>query len=109
MRHSLRAGVGAGALLAALAAAPTSAQEAQPSQDALERFVLVDDTWAAFLAGRLQLDEVVELVRNEGATELLTSHVVGEGSPAGFYAKLGFEPTGELDPEGEVILRLALH
>ena len=42
---------------------------AQPSQDALERFVLVDDTWAAFLAGRLQLDEVVELVRTVASHE----------------------------------------
>jgi len=58
--------------------------------------------------GQETVRQVVELVRAEGATELLTSHVVGEGGPAGFYARLGFVPTGELDPEGEVILRLAL-
>jgi GNAT superfamily N-acetyltransferase len=55
--------------------------------------------------GREVVRQIVELVRAEGATELLTSHVPGEGGPAGFYARLGFEPTGELDPEGEIILR----
>ena len=55
--------------------------------------------------GREVVEEIVALVRAEGATELLTSHVPGEGGPAGFYARLGFVPTGELDPEGEIILR----
>jgi diamine N-acetyltransferase len=58
--------------------------------------------------GREIVRMVVDLVRRDGATELLTSNVPGEGSPAGFYAKLGFVPTGELDPEGEIILRLDL-
>jgi diamine N-acetyltransferase len=44
-------------------------------------------------------------VRDQGATELLTSCVPGDGGPTGFYARLGFVPTGELDPAGEVILR----
>jgi len=52
---------------------------------------------------------VVELVRGQGGTELFTSHVPGEGSPAGFYARLGFVPTGELDPAGEIILRRIVH
>ena len=46
--------------------------------------------------------------RAEGAGELLTSCVPGEGGPAGFYARLGFVPRGDLDPSGEVILRLPL-
>jgi len=54
--------------------------------------------------GREVVRQVVELVRSEGGTELLTSHVPGEGGPAGFYARLGFVPRGDLDPEGEVIL-----
>ncbi len=58
--------------------------------------------------GREVVRQIVELVRGEGATELLTSHTPGEGGPAGFYAQLGFVPTGELDPDGEIILRLAL-
>ena len=56
--------------------------------------------------GREVVARVVDIVRREGGTELLTSHVVGEGGPAGFYARLGFVPRGDLDPEGEVILRL---
>ena len=59
--------------------------------------------------GREVVRQVVELVRGEGAAELLTSHVPGDGGPAGFYAKLGFVPRGDLDPDGEVVLRLDLH
>jgi GNAT superfamily N-acetyltransferase len=59
--------------------------------------------------GREVVRQIVELVRGQGATELLTSHVPGEGGPAGFYAQLGFVPTGELDPEGEIILRRTVH
>lgn len=58
--------------------------------------------------GREVVRQVVELVRANGGTELLTSHVPGEGGPAGFYASLGFVPRGDLDPEGEIILRLPL-
>lgn len=32
-----------------------------------------------------------------------------KGGPAGFYARLGFVPTGELDPEGEVLLHRPVH
>ena len=59
--------------------------------------------------GREVVRQVVDLVRDEGGTELLTSHVPGEGSPAGFYARLGFVPRGDLDPDGEIILRRTLH
>jgi GNAT superfamily N-acetyltransferase len=58
--------------------------------------------------GQEVVRQVVEIVRSEGGAELLTSHVPGEGGPAGFYAKLGFVPRGDLDPEGEIILRLSL-
>jgi GNAT superfamily N-acetyltransferase len=58
--------------------------------------------------GRAIVEEVVRLIRAEGATELLTSHVIGEGGPDGFYERLGFVPTGDFDPEGERILRLEL-
>jgi len=51
---------------------------------------------------------VADLVRAEGATELLTSYVPEDGGPAGFYQRLGFQPTGEFDSSGEVIMRLAL-
>lgn len=51
---------------------------------------------------------LADQVRAEGAAELLVSYVPGEGDPEGFYRRLGFEPTGDLDPSGEVIMRLAL-
>jgi len=47
-------------------------------------------------------------VRAAGAKELLTSYVAQPGGPAGFYEQLGFVPTGELDGNGEVIVRLEL-
>jgi diamine N-acetyltransferase len=47
-------------------------------------------------------------VRAEGATELLTSYGPQDGGPAGFYERLGFVPTGQLDTDGEVIVRLML-
>jgi GNAT superfamily N-acetyltransferase len=58
--------------------------------------------------GTETLRQVVDLVRRHGGTELLTSYVPGEGGPAGFYARLGFVPTGDVDPEGEILLRLPL-
>jgi diamine N-acetyltransferase len=41
------------------------------------------------------------------ATEFLTSCVPGDGSPEGFYEKLGFARTGEMDGI-EVVMRLPL-
>jgi GNAT superfamily N-acetyltransferase len=52
--------------------------------------------------------QVAELVRAEGATELLTSIVPGDGGPAGFYQRLGFVPTGDTDMNNEAIVSLAL-
>lgn len=52
--------------------------------------------------------QVARLVRAEGGTELLTGYVPADGGPAGFYARLGFVPTGDLDEDGEVVARLRL-
>jgi GNAT superfamily N-acetyltransferase len=70
--------------------------------------LLVDERQQGRGIGRAIVEEVVRLIRAEGATELLTSHGVGEGGPGGFYERLGFVPTGDFDPEGERILRLDL-
>ena len=70
--------------------------------------LLVDERRQRGGIGRAILDEVVRLIRAEGATELLTSHGEGDGSPAGFYERLGFVPTGAHDPDGERIMRLDL-
>jgi len=71
--------------------------------------------WRLLIDGRHQgrgygtavLDLVVELVRADGATELLTSHHPAEDGPGPFYRKYGFVPTGEID-NGEPVLRLDL-
>jgi len=70
--------------------------------------LLIDHRHQGLGHGREVVRQVVELVRSHDGTELLTSHVPGEGGPAGFYARLGFVPTGELDPDGEILLRLTL-
>jgi GNAT superfamily N-acetyltransferase len=70
--------------------------------------LLVDERHQGKGIGRAVVLEVVRLIRAEGASELLTSHAVGEGGPDGFYERLGFVPTGAYDPEGERILRLDL-
>lgn len=70
--------------------------------------LIVDERHQGKGIGRAIVEEVVRLIRAEGATELLTSHVVAEGGPDGFYERLGFVPTGDYDPEGERILRLDL-
>lgn len=54
------------------------------------------------------MQEVVRLIRAEGAAELLTGYAPGEGGPDGFYARLGFVPTGEVH-DGETLTRLVLH
>jgi GNAT superfamily N-acetyltransferase len=70
--------------------------------------LIVDERHQGRGIGRAIVERVVELIRVEGATELLTSHVIGDGGPDGFYERLGFAPTGAFDPEGERILRLDL-
>ena len=70
--------------------------------------LLVDQQHQGRGYGREAVRQVVDLIRAEGATELLTSYVPGEGSPAGFYEALGFVPRGDRDPDGEIILRLPL-
>jgi diamine N-acetyltransferase len=70
--------------------------------------LLIDERHQGRGYGSAVVRQVAQLVRAEGATELLTSYEPGEGGPAGFYDQLGFVPTGELDVNGEVILRLVL-
>jgi diamine N-acetyltransferase len=69
--------------------------------------LLIDERYQGRGYGREAMRQVTDLIRANGATELLTSYVPGEGGPAGFYRKLGFEPTGEME-DGEVVLRLRL-
>jgi diamine N-acetyltransferase len=70
--------------------------------------LLIDQRHQGRGYGSEAVRQVAALVRAEGATELLTSFVPEDGGPAGFYRRLGFAPTGELDANGEVIVRLLL-
>jgi diamine N-acetyltransferase len=56
--------------------------------------------------GRRALELVIDRIRTlPGATRLLTSYVPGEGSPGGFYHRMGFVDTGEEDG-GELVTAL---
>ncbi len=70
--------------------------------------LLIDERYQGRGHGAAVVRQIAELVRAEGATELLTSYVPEDGGPAGFYRRLGFVPTGEFDENGEVIVRLGL-
>ena len=70
--------------------------------------LLVDQRYQGRGYGRAALDRIVEVIRAEGATELLSSYQPGDGEPWPFYEKYGFELTGEVDEDGENVIRLAL-
>jgi GNAT superfamily N-acetyltransferase len=70
--------------------------------------LLIDERYQGRGYGREVVRQVAELVRAQGATELLTSYVPQAGGPAGFYERLGLVPTGDRDENGEIIVRLVL-
>src|SRR5262245_2000391 len=71
--------------------------------------LLIDERHQRDGHGREVVRLVADLVREAGADELLVSYVPeGEGGPGPFYERLGFVPTGEVDADGEIILRLDL-
>ena len=58
--------------------------------------------------GRAAVERLVDYVRTRpGATELLVSCVLGEGSPVGFYERVGFVSTGRMDGI-ELVLKMEL-
>ena len=69
--------------------------------------LLIDERYQRRGIGREVLTQIIDLVRAQGATELLTSYEPGKGEPWPFYQRLGFQPTGEID-DGEIVLRLVL-
>jgi diamine N-acetyltransferase len=70
--------------------------------------LLIDRRHQRLGYGHEVMRQIVELIRSQGATELLTSYAPGDSSPAGFYQALGFVPTGAVDDDGEVLARLPL-
>jgi diamine N-acetyltransferase len=69
--------------------------------------LLVDERRQGQGVGREIVLAIVDIIRGEGGDALLTSYVDEPGGPAGFYRRLGFVPTGQLD-DGEVVTRLEL-
>jgi diamine N-acetyltransferase len=69
--------------------------------------LLIDKRHQRRGVGLAVLTQIVDLVRADGATELLTSYQPGDGDPWPFYQRFGFQPTGEIDDD-EIVLRLTL-
>lgn len=70
--------------------------------------MLIDNRFQGCGYGRAALDAVVAHLRSRpGARELVTSVVLGEGSPLGFYLRYGFADSGEMF-DHERVLRLTL-
>jgi diamine N-acetyltransferase len=69
--------------------------------------LMIDAGFQGNGVGQRALDLIVEKLSQEGATLLRTSYYPGPDSPQGFYGKLGFVPTGEIDDD-EVVLELSL-
>ncbi len=58
--------------------------------------------------GKRAIELLVDHVKSRpNATNLGASYVPTDGGPEGFYKKLGFEPTGEVE-HGEIVIRLPL-
>ncbi|PFG40995.1 diamine N-acetyltransferase [Georgenia soli] len=65
--------------------------------------LLVDHRHQGRGYGAAAMREVVDYVRSRpGARRLGTSYHGEAGGPAGFYERIGFVPTGEVDDDGEI-------
>jgi len=69
--------------------------------------LLIDERHQRRGYGREAMRQIVDIVRANGAQELLTSFQPGDGGPGRFYERLGFRPTGDVE-EGEIVLSLHL-
>ena len=71
--------------------------------------LLIDGQYQREGIGARAMAEIIAHVRTLlRTTELFTSHEPGDQNPGPFYEKLGFVYTGETDPDGELIMRLAI-
>ncbi len=58
--------------------------------------------------GQQAVRQLIRQLAEQGHRHMTVSCAPGKDSPIGFYAKLGFKPTGERDDDGEVKLSLDL-
>jgi GNAT superfamily N-acetyltransferase len=71
--------------------------------------LLIDERYQRQGFGTATLDLIVEYFRGRPGVEVLsTSAGQGDGSPITFYERYGFEQTGEIVFDDEVLLRLKL-
>ena len=71
--------------------------------------LLIDERYQGRGFGTATLDLIVEYFRSRPGVDVLsTSAGQGEGSPISFYEGYGFEHTGEIVFDDEVLLRLKL-
>jgi diamine N-acetyltransferase len=70
--------------------------------------LLIDERHQRRGHGTAVLDLVVEYFRDRGVAVVSTTAEPGEGSPIPFYEHYGFERTGDLVFDGEVLLELRL-
>ena len=71
--------------------------------------LLIDERYQRRGFGTATLDLIVDYFRRRpGVEEMWTSAGQGDGSPVTFYEKYGFERTGEIVFDDEVLLRLTL-
>ena len=71
--------------------------------------LLIDERYQGQGFGAATLDQIVEYFRGRPGVDVLTTSAgQGDGSPIGFYERYGFERTGDLWSDDEVVLRLEL-
>ena len=70
--------------------------------------LLIDKRYQRHGYGTAALDFVSTYFRDRGVDVMWTSTGRGEGSPLAFYERYGFEQTGEIVFDDEVLLRLVL-
>ncbi len=71
--------------------------------------LLIDERYQRRGFGTATLDLIVDYFRGRPGVEVLTTSAgQGDGSPIAFYERYGFENTGEIVFDDEVLLRLRL-
>ena len=71
--------------------------------------LFIDERYQRQGFGTATLDLIVEYFRGRPGVEVLsTSAAQGDGSPLGFYERYGFEQTGEIVFDNEILLQLKL-
>ena len=70
--------------------------------------LLIDERYQRGGFGTATLDLVAAYFRERGVDVMWTSAGQGDGSPVTFYERYGFERTGDIVFDDEILLRLAL-